>query len=143
MTTTPPSSPLAGLRVFVVDDEALVAMLLEDMLSDLGCVVVATAGRVDQALEMLGDPATAFDLAVLDVNVAGESILPVAAAVEARGASMVFATGYGQSGVPAPFRDRPTLQKPFGFNEVADRLVQAAARRSDVARADFQGKAET
>ncbi len=126
--TTPPTSPATPLRVFLVDDEALVAMLLEDMLADLGCVVVATAGRIDQAMEMLADPALAFDVAVLDVNVAGEPVTPVAEAVAARGSAMVFATGYGQSGVPEPFRDRPTLQKPFGFNEVAARLAEATQR---------------
>ncbi len=122
---TPPAQPFAGLRVLLVDDEALVAMLLEDMLADLGCVVVASAGRVDQALELLADPAMAFDLAVLDVNVAGESVRPVAEAVAARGAAIVFATGYGESGVPEPFRGCPTLQKPFGFNDVFARLTEA------------------
>ena len=125
MTDTPPSSPAKGLRVLLVDDEALVAMLLEDMLTDLGCEVVATAARVEQALQLLADPALAFDLAVLDVNVAGESVQPVAEAVAARGAAIIFATGYGQSGVPEPFQGRPTLQKPFGFADVAARLGEA------------------
>ena len=126
MTDTP--LPLAGLRVLVVDDEALVAMLLEDMRADLGCEVVGVAGRVDQALRMVADPALVFDVAVLDVNVAGESVTPVAEAAQARGATLVFATGYGQSGVPEPFRGRPTLQKPFGFNDVTARLREACGR---------------
>ena len=128
MPSTPSSSPLSGLRVIVVDDEALVAMLLEDMLGDLGCVVVATAGRVDQALDLMSDPNIVFDVAVLDVNVAGESVTPVAEAVTARGGAIVFATGYGESGVPEAFRGRPTLQKPFGFNDVAARLAEACGR---------------
>lgn len=128
MTDTSPSFSAAGLRVLLVDDEPLVAMLLEDMLADLGCHVVATAARVDQALQILADPGTVFDLAVLDVNVAGESVRPVAEAVAARGAAMVFATGYGESGVPEPFRGRPTLQKPFSFNDVVSRLNEACGR---------------
>ena len=125
---TADDASLSGLRVLIVDDEALVAMLLEDMLSDLGCETAATAGRVPQALELARDPALAFDVAVLDVNVAGESIAPVAEAVIARGAPVVFATGYGESGVPEAFRGRPTLQKPFGAAEVASRLRQAVGR---------------
>ena len=128
MTDLSAPSPLAGLRVLVVDDEALVAMLLEDMLADLGCVGAGSAGRVSQALELLADPAFAIDVAILDVNVAGESILPVAKAVEARGAALVFATGYGESGLPEPFKGRPILQKPFGFNEVSACLLKATGR---------------
>lgn len=128
MTDAAPHAPLAGLRVLIVDDEALVAMLLEDMLADLGCELAGSAGRVSQALELVRDPAVRFDVAVLDVNVAGESVEPVAQAVIDRGAAVVFATGYGESGVPAAFRGRPTLQKPFGVNDVAARLQEAGGR---------------
>ena len=117
----------AGLRVFIVDDEALVAMLLEDMIGDLGCISVGVASRVAQALDLLADPAFALDVALLDVNVAGESIVPVAQAALERGAAIVFATGYGESGLPKGFRDRPTLQKPFGLNEVAACLKACVA----------------
>jgi CheY-like chemotaxis protein len=120
------STALSGLRVLVVDDEALVAMLMEDMLQDLGCEPVGAAARVSQALEMVRD--LEFDLAVLDVNLAGESIAPVAEAVLARGAAVVFATGYGEAGVPAAFKGRPTLQKPFGIAEVAAKLKEASGR---------------
>ena len=119
---------LSGLRVLVVEDETLVAMLLEDMLGDLGCEVAATASRVPQAVEIARDTAQAFDVAILDVNVAGESISPVAQALSERGVPFVFATGYGESGVPEPFRGRPTLQKPFGMNDVEARLREAAGR---------------
>jgi CheY-like chemotaxis protein len=120
------STALSGLRVLVVDDEALVAMLMEDMLQDLGCEPVGAAARVSQALEMVRD--LEFDLAVLDVNLAGESIAPGAEAVLARGAAVVFATGYGEAGVPAAFKGRPTLQKPFGIAEVAAKLKEASGR---------------
>ena len=128
MTQPAPDPVLQGLRVLIVDDEALVAMLLEDMVGDLGCEVSGAAGRVSQALDMVRDPAFAFDVAVLDVNVAGESIAPVAQAVLERGCGLVFATGYGESGVPEAFRGRPTLQKPFGLPDVAGRLKEAAGR---------------
>ena len=121
-------SPLAGLRVLVVEDEALVAMLLEDMLGDLGCEVTATASRVGHAVQIAQDPGQVFDVAILDVNVAGETITPVAQALSERPTPFVFATGYGESGVPEPFRGRPTLQKPFGMADVEARLREATGR---------------
>ena len=120
--------PLAGLRVLVVEDETLVAMLLEDMLGDLGCEVAATASRIAQAVELARDPGLAFDVAILDVNVAGESITPVAQALSERPVPFVFATGYGESGVPEAFRGRPVLQKPFGMADVQARLHEACGR---------------
>lgn len=128
MTDLAPDPALVGLRVLIVDDEALVAMLLEDMVADLGCELAGSAGRIAQALELVADPAVRFDVAVLDVNVAGESITPVAQAAVDRGAAVVFATGYGESGVPEAFRGRPTLQKPFGLPDVAARLKEASGR---------------
>ena len=122
--------PLAGLRVLVVEDEALVAMMLEDMLGDLGCEVTATASRVAQAVEIARDPAQAFDVAILDGNVAGEAITPVAHALIERATPtpIVFSTGYGESGVPEGFRGRPVLQKPFGMADVEARLSEASGR---------------
>lgn len=120
--------PLAGLRVLVVEDETLVAMLLEDMLGDLGCEVAATASRVAQAVELARDPNQTFDVAILDVNVAGETITPVAEALRERSTPFVFATGYGESGVPEGFRGRPVLQKPFGMADVQARLNDARGR---------------
>ena len=119
---------LEGLRVLLVEDETLVAMLLEDMLGDLGCEVVATASRVPQAVQIARDPGQAFDVAILDVNVAGETITPVAQALSERPTPFVFATGYGESGVPEAFRGRPVLQKPFSLADVQVRLREAAGR---------------
>ncbi len=119
---------LQGARVFLVEDEALVAMLIEDMLADHGCEIAATAARLGEALTIAENQAVAFDVAILDLNLAGEATFPVAAALKARGAPFVFATGYGAGGLPAEWRDRPTLQKPFTPADVADvlsRLLQA------------------
>ncbi len=126
--TSEPVPPLQGLRVLVVEDETLVAMLLEDMLSDLGCELAGSISRVAQAVEFARDLQQSFDVAILDVNVAGEPITPVAEALADRGAPMIFATGYGASGVPEPFRGRPVLQKPFGMTEVEARLREATGR---------------
>jgi CheY-like chemotaxis protein len=119
-------SALQGVRVLVVEDEALVAMLLEDMLGDLGCTVAGVASTVDEAVGLAREQA--IDVAVLDVNLGAQSSAPVAEALEARGLPFVFATGYGESGVPEGFRGRPTLQKPFGMNDVALAVARAVGR---------------
>ena len=116
---------LQGLRVLVVEDETLVAMQLEDMLADHGCVVAGVAGRIAQALEMVADEEMALGAAILDVNLAGQPSFPIAEALAAKGAPFVFATGYGAGGLPEEWRARPTLQKPFGHDEVG-RLLAAA-----------------
>jgi CheY-like chemotaxis protein len=124
------ASALAGLKVLVVEDEALVSMLLEDMLADHGCEVAATASRIGQALDLLADPALVFDAAILDVNLGGDPIFPVAEALAARGSPFVFATGYGAGGLPEFWRNRPTLQKPFSHADVGRALAIATGRAS-------------
>ena len=100
-----------GLRVLLVEDENLVAMLLEDMLAELGHSVVGPVARLKKALEMAQHEA--IDLAILDVNINGEQAYPVAEALAARGIPFVFSTGYGERGLPPQYRGHPTLQKPF------------------------------
>ena len=104
-------SSLQGRRVLIVEDELMIRMLLEDMLGDFGCVVAGEAGTIDAAMALVRD--TAFDVAVLDVNVEGVVITPVAAELAARGVPFVFATGYGAGGLPDGYTDRPVVQKPF------------------------------
>jgi CheY-like chemotaxis protein len=110
---------VAGKRVLVVEDEMMIRMLLEGMLTDLGHTVVAEAGGIDEAVAIAkkGD----FDVAVLDVNLNGQPVTPVAEILVERGVPFVFASGYGQRGVPEAYRAIPTLQKPFQ----ADALAQA------------------
>ncbi len=119
------TSQLNGLRVLVVEDESMVAMLLEDFLTDHGCQVVATAGRIDEALSLIGAPDFAVDLAVLDVNLAGKRIDPVADALAALGAPMIFSTGYGEAGLPANMHGRPVMQKPYASADVTRALREA------------------
>jgi CheY-like chemotaxis protein len=94
-----------------VEDEAMIAMLMEDMLSELECDVVATVGELQEALAIAGTGA--FDLAFLDVNLRGSPVYPVAVALRARGIPFAFVTGYGTSGVDPAHPDAPVLQKPF------------------------------
>ena len=98
-------------RVLVVEDEYLIRMLLEDMLADLGYDIAAAVGSIAEA----GEHATKGDIsaAILDVNLDGQQVYPVADILAKRGVPFVFVTGYGEGSLPEPYRTRPTLQKPF------------------------------
>ena len=110
-------------RVLVVEDDVMIRMLIEDMLGDLGFAVAGEASKVHEALAAVDS--TAFDVAILDVNLSGETTGPVAEALAARGTPFVFATGYGEHGLPDQFRDRPLLKKPFQI-ESLKRMLEAA-----------------
>lgn len=115
------AEPLQGLRVLVVEDETLVAMLVEEYLADFGCVVAFSARRVGKAL--LAARNLELDAAVLDVNVAGESVSPIAEALEERHVPFIFASGYGVKGVEERWAARPVLQKPFSSKELQAALL--------------------
>jgi CheY-like chemotaxis protein len=122
-------SSLDGLRVLVVEDEALVSMLLEAMLEDLGCVVVGPAGRLAEAVKLMEADIDGIHVALLDVNVAGEQVFPVAQALKAAGKPFAFSTGYGEAGVGDGWRGGVALQKPYTFEDVRVVLEKLAAAR--------------
>jgi len=113
---------LAGMKVLLVEDEMMLAMLAEDTLAELGCSVVS-ASRVGKALALAKDQA--FDVAMLDVNVAGEEVYPVADELGRRGIPFVFATGYGQGGLKHAYRTRSALEKPYRLEEIERALLNA------------------
>ncbi len=116
-------------RILVVEDEFLIRMLLEEMLTDLGYELAGVAGRVDEASELAKK--AEFDLAILDVNLDGQDVYPVADIVAKRGLPFMFVTGYGGRGLPEAYRSRPTLQKPFQLDELKKmlgQLISASAR---------------
>jgi DNA-binding response OmpR family regulator len=117
-----------GLRVFLVEDEGMIRMMVTDMLEELGHTIAAEAARIDQALELAGS--AEFDLAVLDVNLNGKIITPVADLIRARGRSIIFATGYGSEGLPDQFRDFPALQKPFQLEDLAAMIDEVMGPRA-------------
>jgi CheY-like chemotaxis protein len=118
---TGPAGAAAKRRVLVVEDEMLIGMLLEDMLTDMGHEVAAIVPRLKDALAAV--ERETFDLAVLDVHLHGESAFPVADALIAKGVPFIFATGYGERGLPDSYRGRPVLQKPFARDDL-DRLLK-------------------
>ena len=118
--------PLSSRRILIVEDESLVAMLLETILEDMGCVTVGPISNIEDALALLsGDEAGALDGALLDVNVAGREVFPVADVLKARGVPFVFSTGYGQGGLPDEWRNQATIQKPFTEAAVEQALMTA------------------
>ncbi len=118
-----PDDRLKGLRLLLVEDEAMVAMMIEDMLGDLGCEVVGPAGSVARAQELARTEAEIAG-AILDVNLGGEPIYPVAETLKARGVPFVFITGYGSADIDGRFADAPTVQKPFSMPALHDTLVK-------------------
>ena len=115
---------LQGRRVLVIEDESLVAMLLETILSDMGCTVIGPESNVGDGLRVVTGE-TDLDAALLDVNVAGREVFPVAEALKARGVPFVFSTGYGEAGLPEHWRGNPTIQKPFTEGAIREALMRA------------------
>lgn len=99
------------MKVVLVEDESMVAMLLEDMLADLGHEVIATAGRLGRARECASHAEA--ELAVIDVNLNGEQTYEVAQTLLDRGIPVILSTGYGPAGLDPKWRGLPLLQKPF------------------------------
>ena len=114
------------MRVLVVEDELMIRMLLQGMLTDLGHTVAAETGAINEAMTLAKQ--AEFDLALLDVNLNGEPITPVVEILIGRGVPFVFASGYGKSGVPEPYRAAPALQKPFQIEALAAAIAAAAPK---------------
>ena len=114
---------LVGLRVLVVEDESLIGMLAEDLLEQLGCRMVGLVSSIGGALEMA--KSTELDFALLDVDIGGQPVYPVALALQARGVPFLFMSGYG--GLDGPWRGRPIVQKPFDLDQLRREIEGALA----------------
>ena len=117
-------------HILVVEDEMLIAILIEDMLEDLGCEVVGPVIRLDAALLLAHE--AALDGAILDVRIHGGQVYPVAEQLLARNIPFVLASGYGDWALPESLRDQPRLTKPFWQHDLEQqiRLLMAKARAS-------------
>ena len=114
-------------RAFLVEDEGVVALLIESMLDELGYEVIGPVPRLAKALEMARDEN--FDIAVLDVNLNGTNSFPIAEVLIEKGVPFVFATGYGAFGIPPHLRKHAVLQKPFKMQQLADAIGEATSQR--------------
>lgn len=111
----------AAPRILVVEDEYLIRMLLEDMLTDLGYELAGAVGTIAEASELAAE--AEFALAILDVNLDGQEIYPVADILAKRGLPFVFVTGYGEGSLAEAYRGRPALQKPFRAEQLKTTLA--------------------
>jgi len=114
------------VRVFVVEDEQLVVMMIESMLEELGCTVSGSARSVPEALAALED--IAFDVALLDLNLAGVKVFPVADALAAKGLPFIISSGYDASAIPEVYRHVPTVPKPFRIEELDAAIRKAVSQ---------------
>jgi DNA-binding response OmpR family regulator len=110
------TAELEGVRVLVVEDEFLVATLIEDMLQSAGCVVSGPIPRLAEALDAVDRGS--YDAAILDVNLGGERIDPVAQALSYRNVPFAFLTGYSTGSLPGEYAERPYLRKPFKITDL-------------------------
>jgi DNA-binding NtrC family response regulator len=115
-------SLLAGRHVLIVEDEMIIAFDLSDIVGSFGCTSVMV-GRIGKAVPLAATQA--FDVGILDLNLAGEAVYPVAEELSRRGIPFVIATGYGADGIAAAYRDRPILAKPYAPRDVEAALLQA------------------
>lgn len=115
-----------GVRVLLVEDEAIIAMTAEDMLEELGCAVTATASTLAEAVAAVegGD----FDIVLLDINLNGVESLPVAARLRETGRPFVFTTGYGSAGCGTGYDDVPLVTKPYQMGDLRAAIERAMRR---------------
>ncbi|MGY4435096.1 CheY-like chemotaxis protein [Bradyrhizobium sp. F1.13.1] len=122
--------------IFLVEDEALIRMMLVEMIEELGHRVVAEAGRTDEGQSIAG--IAQYDLAILDINLLGFNVQPVAEAIAARGLPFVFLSGYGSGGVPDQFKGKPVLHKPCEL-EMLKRTIDTILSNRDLDQAFDKG----
>lgn len=120
------ATPFRAVQVFIVEDESMLALLLEDMVVGLGYEVAGLASRLAEALDKTAH--LDFDIAVLDVNLDGEVSYPIAQELQKRGIPFIFATGYGRVGVPDQFHQVPVLDKPFRRQDLQAAFEEALVK---------------
>ena len=125
-----PCQQLLDTRVLIVEDEYLIMDEAKRAIEDAGGIVVGAHGHLDH--ELFSESAMNSDVAILDINIRGQMVFPLAGALLGRGVPFVFATGYDLGMIPDEFIGAPRLQKPFGAREIV-RAVANACRRPPAA----------
>ena len=125
-------SSMEGKRILVVDDEPLLVMDLVDTLSNVGCVIVGPASNHAQAKVLIVE--ADFDAALMDVNLGGQQVDDLAAALTQRNIPFAFVTGYGREGLPQSFQHAPLVGKPFSQQQLLDVVRQLVAHKTEIIR---------
>jgi CheY-like chemotaxis protein len=130
---------LSGKHILIVEDEALVAMLIETVLEDCGCTIVGPCGTVEKALQAA--QTEEFDLAVLDVNLHGQKVYPVAEVLTERRIPFVFLSGYGDEAIPPGRGAWKVCAKPFKTDDLIRLLSDAiaSAEQGNITRVSGRG----
>lgn len=131
-------SPLEGRKVLVVEDETIVSFMIEHVLADFGCQSIWIAASIGEALEILRTCQP--DIAILDVNVGGELVFPVAERLKAAGIPFIFTTGYGRGGLLNTWLRYPVVNKPYDVDMLLAAL-NAALAESGALRLNRAGSA--
>jgi CheY-like chemotaxis protein len=122
---------LSNRKVLIVEDEMMIAMLIEDMLEEFGCKLVGPATSVPRALELIDNES--IEIAVLDLNLDGTDTYAIADALQRKNVPFIFATGYGSTGLRQEYGNRPVLQKPFQQKDLEMALAEALGGSNRVA----------
>jgi DNA-binding response OmpR family regulator len=122
-----PAETLSGQRVLIVEDRYLIAAEMADEVGKLGGEVIGPARDIEGASQVVASEP--LDLALLDVNLDGEPVFPVAQALSAKGVPFIFLTGYDRDVLPPEWRDRPRLAKPVNGRMLREELLKLSARR--------------
>jgi CheY-like chemotaxis protein len=128
---------LSNRKVLVVEDEMMIAMLIEDMLDEFGCKLVGPATSVPRALDIIGKEQV--EIAVLDLNLDGQDTYAIADALQLKNVPFIFATGYGSTGLRQEYGNRPLLQKPFQARDLESALAEALGGSNIIAETDKIG----
>jgi DNA-binding NtrC family response regulator len=124
---------VSGASTFLVEDEALIRMMVAEMIEELGHRVVAEAGNIQDA-QVLAETAI-FGLAILDINIAGSSIVPIAEIIDRRRLPFFFISGYGSAARPEAFIERPALQKPLMLSKLGEAINAILATAGEASSA--------
>lgn len=118
---------LAGKRVLIVEDEPIIAFLLEDMIDDLGMTVAGRASTLEEARELARAPS--YDAAIMDINLHGQMSYPAAELLARQGVPLVFVSGYARDGVPPGLANAPLVAKPYQPHQIAAALASVLGLR--------------
>lgn len=121
MSRVRPPRPCEGRNALIVEDEAIVALLVEDMLTELGCAQIWTAANLADATAVAAKRKP--DIVILDVNLAGTPSFPLAEKLAELDIPFVFTTGYAADGLPAKWAGQPVIQKPFAAEALGQAIV--------------------